>query len=133
MSAGCRSIKCSSREPRADDLFYRPVWRKSVRRTARPGEDRAPASWMIFADAKGVGAAWPAGWKLRGIIATSSIRGSAFRPPRARAWTVNERQPQDFRRLLEQFAASETLPCDGVVYLWGLDAPSIDGLTLAQD
>ena len=28
--------------------------------------------------------------------------------------------------------ASETLPCDGVVYLWGLDAPSIEGLTLAR-
>ena len=39
----------------ADDLFYRPVWRKSVRRTGNSGEDRAPASWMIFADARGVG------------------------------------------------------------------------------
>jgi surfactin synthase thioesterase subunit/NAD(P)-dependent dehydrogenase (short-subunit alcohol dehydrogenase family)/acyl carrier protein len=34
--------------------------------------------------------------------------------------------------LLDQFAASETLPCHGVVYLWGLDTPSIDGLTLAR-
>ena len=41
----------------ADDLFYRPVWRKSVRRTGNSGEDRVPASWIIFADAKGVGAA----------------------------------------------------------------------------
>src|SRR5262249_35403082 len=28
-----------------------------------------------------------------------------------------------------QFTASETLPCEGVVFLWGLDAPSVDGLT----
>ena len=45
--------------PRAgtDDLFYRAVWRKCVREAARPEKDRAPASWMIFADAKGVGVA----------------------------------------------------------------------------
>ena len=41
----------------ADDLFYRAAWRKSVRAAANPEEDRAPASWLIFADAKGVGAA----------------------------------------------------------------------------
>src|SRR5262249_19557599 len=29
-------------------------------------------------------------------------------------------------------AAAETLPCDGVVHLWGLDVPSIEGLTLAR-
>ena len=45
--------------PRAstDDLFYRIAWRKSVREAASPEKDRAPASWMIFADAKGVGVA----------------------------------------------------------------------------
>ena len=34
--------------------------------------------------------------------------------------------------MLAEFAASETLPCGGVVYLWGLDAPSMDGLTLTR-
>jgi len=45
---------------------------------------------------------------------------------------VSERQPREFLRLLEQFAASETLACDSVVYLWGLDAPSAEDLTLAR-
>ena len=55
----------------ADDLFYRPVWRKSVRRTVNSGDDGVPASWIIFADARSL-QPWPASWKLRGIIATSS-------------------------------------------------------------
>jgi len=45
---------------------------------------------------------------------------------------VNERQSDDFRRLLEQIAAGETLACDGVAYLWGLDAPPIEAMTLAR-
>ena len=32
----------------------------------------------------------------------------------------------------EQFTHNETLSCDGVIYLWGLDTPSIEGLTLAH-
>ncbi|HWL74735.1 MAG TPA: polyketide synthase dehydratase domain-containing protein, partial [Burkholderiaceae bacterium] len=39
----------------ADHLFYRAAWRKSIRRPARSRKDSEPASWIIFADAKGVG------------------------------------------------------------------------------
>ena len=53
--------KVQSARGRTDDLFYRPVWRKSVRDAATPGKgrskDRTLASWLIFADAKGVGVA----------------------------------------------------------------------------
>lgn len=115
-----------------DDLFYRVAWRKSVRRAANSEKDRAPASWMIFADAKGVGVALASRLEAAGHHCHLVYRGDAFAQQGVRKWTVNERQPHDFRRLLEQFAASETLPCDGVVYLWGLDAPSLDGSTFAR-
>jgi len=115
-----------------DNLFYRSVWRKSVRQTDNPGKDRAPASWLLFADARGVAAALAGKLEAAGHHCHIVSRGSAFARQRARAWTVNERRPQDFRQLLAEFGASEALPCGGVVYLWGLDAPSIDGLTLAR-
>lgn len=115
-----------------DNLFYRSVWRKSVRQTDDPGKDRAPASWLLFADARGVAAALAGKLEAAGHHCHIVSRGSAFARQRARAWTVNERRPQDFRQLLAEFAASEALPCGGVVYLWGLNAPSIDGLTLAR-
>ena len=116
----------------ADNLFYRPVWRKSVRVAAKPEEIRAPASWVIFADAKGVGAALADKLEAEGHRCHLVYREDAFSEHGRRNWSVNEHRPHDFRRMIEQFAASETLACAGVVYLWGLDAPSIDGLTLAS-
>ena len=115
-----------------DDLFYRPVWRKSVRRTGNSGEDGVPANWIIFADARGVAAALAGKLEAAGHHCHIVSRGRAFARQSVRAWTVNERRPQDFRQLLAEVAASGALPCGGVVYLWGLDAPSIDSLTLTR-
>ncbi len=116
---------------RTDNLFYRPAWRKSVRDAANREKVRSPASWLIFADAKGVGVALARSLEAAGHHCHLVYRDNAFAQRGQRTWTVNERQPQDFRRLLEQFTNSETLKCDGVIYLWALDAPSIEGLTLA--
>ncbi len=120
--------------PRAgtDDLFYRPTWRKNVREATRPENDRTPASWIIFADTEGVGVRLAGRLEAAGHHCHLVYREDAFAQHGPRTWIVNERKPHEFRRLLEQFAASETLPCNGVVYLWGLDAPSIEGLTLAR-
>ena len=115
-----------------DDLFYRAAWRKSAGGAANPAVDRAPASWLIFADANGAGVALASKLEAAGHHCHLVYRDDAFAQRGTRTWTVSERQPHDFRRLLEQFAASETLPCDGVIYLWGLDAPTIEGLTLAR-
>ena len=115
-----------------DDLFYRAAWRKSIGVAANPAVDRAPASWVIFADANGAGVALASKLEAAGHHCHLVYRDDAFAQRGTRTWTVSERQPHDFRRLLEQFAASETLPCDGVIYLWGLDAPTIEGLTLAR-
>jgi acyl transferase domain-containing protein/surfactin synthase thioesterase subunit/acyl carrier protein len=122
--------KVQSSRARTDNLFYRATWRKSVRDTTNPEKQRAAASWMIFADATGVGVALARRLEAAGHHCHLVYRDDAFGQRGKRTWTVNVRQPHDFRRLLEQFADSETLRCDGVVYLWGLDAPSIEGLTL---
>ncbi len=112
-----------------DDMFYRVAWRQSVRSAVE--RDRPPASWLIFADAKGVGAALAGRLDAAGHHSHLVHRGDAFARLGARKWMVNERQPDDVRRLLEQFAAGESLPCAGVVYLWGLDTTSVESLTLA--
>jgi acyl transferase domain-containing protein/surfactin synthase thioesterase subunit/aryl carrier-like protein len=116
--------------PAVDDMFYRVVWRQSIRGEAKP-ERRAPASWLLFADAGGVGAALAGRLEAAGHHPHLVHRGGAFARQGRRKWTADERQPRDFQRLLAEFTAGETLPCAGVVYLWGLDAPSMEGLTLA--
>jgi len=116
----------------ADNLFYRPAWRKNVRVAAKPEERRAPASWIIFADAKGIGAALADKLEIEGHGCHLVYRDGAFSKQGRRKWTVNECRLQDFRRLIEQIAASEALACAGVVYLWGMDSPDINGLTLSR-
>ena len=120
--------------PALTQPVYRVVWRKSIREAASTEKDRAPASWIIFADAKGIGGALAGRLEAGGDHCHLVYREDALpqHDARVRTWTVNERKPHHFRRLLEQFAASETLPCKGVIYLWGLDAPSIEDLTLAK-
>ena len=115
----------------ADDVFYRVAWRKSLRSTVDQAHP-APASWLIFADARGVGAALASRLEGAGHHCHLVYRDNALTQREPRKWTANERQPRDFRRLLEQLAASEPLPCAGVVYLWGLDAPCVESLTLAS-
>jgi acyl transferase domain-containing protein/surfactin synthase thioesterase subunit/acyl carrier protein len=123
--------KVVSMRAEADDVYYRLAWRKSIRRPADQ-EHRAPASFLIFADTKGLAAALARRLEAAGHHCHLVRRGDAFARQNARNWSVNEQQPQDFRKLLEQFAAGEALPCERVVYLWALDAPSIRGLTSAQ-
>ena len=63
------------------------AWRKSVRGPANPEEHRTPASWMIFADAKGVGAALASRLEAGAIIATSSTGMMHSPQPGPRKWT----------------------------------------------
>ena len=124
--------KVHSSQASTDDVFYRVAWRKSDRDTFRTVQHRSLASWVIFADAQGIGVALADRLETAGHHCHLVYRDDAFAQRGARTWTVNERQSDDFRRLLKQIAAGETLACDGVAYLWGLDAPPVEGMTLAR-
>jgi surfactin synthase thioesterase subunit/acyl carrier protein/NAD(P)-dependent dehydrogenase (short-subunit alcohol dehydrogenase family) len=112
-------------------LFYRVAWRQSAGPVLDLQTDRA-ASWIILADAKGIGAALAARLEALGHHCHLVYRGDDFAQQGPRTWTANERDPQDFRHLLAQFAATEALRCKGVVYMWGLDAPMINDLTFTK-
>ncbi|MGB5212138.1 MAG: SDR family NAD(P)-dependent oxidoreductase, partial [Anderseniella sp.] len=117
----------------SDDLLYRVRWQKCATPDAKTKENREPASWLIFADSKtDVGAALARQLEASGHHCHLVHRGDTFAQLGPRQWTANERRSKDFPRLLEQFAVAETLPCNGVIYMWGLDAPAMEGLTLAS-
>lgn len=119
--------------PARDDqgLFYRVAWRESARPALVHRTGRA-ASWIILADESGLGAALAGRMEALGHHCHLVYRADGFAQQGPRTWTANERDPQDFRLLLAQFATTEAVPCDGVVYLWGLDVPPIEGLTLTK-
>ncbi|MET0707116.1 MAG: SDR family NAD(P)-dependent oxidoreductase, partial [Tardiphaga sp.] len=120
------------RQPQAsnDNLYYRIDWRQSDRAHAILEKRRTPASWLIFADTKGVATTLASRLEAEGHHCHLVYRGDAMAQQGPHTWTVSEREPRDFQLLLTQFSRLETLPCEGVIYMWGLDAPSIDGLTL---
>ena len=123
---------CAAVSRDMDHLFYRVAWRKSVRGPARSRKESDPESWIIFADAKGTGDALARKLEASGHHCHLVYAGDTFARQATRRWTVNERQREHFARLLAEFAATETLPCEGVLYLWGLDAPPMEDLTLAS-
>jgi acyl transferase domain-containing protein/surfactin synthase thioesterase subunit/acyl carrier protein len=124
--------KLHSSQASADDGFYRVAWRKSDRDTFRTVQHRSLSSWVIFADAQGIGVALADRLESAGHHCHLVYHDDAFAQHGARTWTVNERKSDDFRRLLEQITAGETLAVVGVAYLWGLDAPRVEGMPLAR-
>jgi len=116
----------------AEPEFYQVAWRKRARAKPAIGQGDAPASFIVFADVKGIGAALATRMEAAGHHCHLVYRGDALVRQGPRTWTVNERDPQAFRALLEQVSSAEALACNGVVYLWALDAPSVSALTLEK-
>ena len=82
----------------------------------------------MFADAQGIGVALADRLESAGHHCHLVYRDDAFAQRGAR--TVDRERKEvhdDFRRLLEQITAGETLAVVGVAYLWGLDAPRVEG------
>ena len=69
-------------------------------REEQEGSD--PASWIIFADAKGVGDALARKLEASGHHCHLVYAGDTFARRAARRWTVNERQREHFARLLDR-------------------------------
>jgi acyl transferase domain-containing protein/surfactin synthase thioesterase subunit/acyl carrier protein len=106
--------------------LYQPRWRE--RRPATPPRT-ALASWLIFADRGGVGAALAEVLEGRGDWCQLVFADSACVAVDPRWPTVDPARLEDFRRVVREESASTGLPCRGAVYLWGLDVPSPADMT----
>ena len=110
-----------------DKLFYRVAWRRKDRRPADAAPARGPASWIVFADAAGVGLALAKRLDTVGHHCHLVYRSAEFGHDATYKWSgVNPSELHHFRQLSSQFTAAESLRCEGVIYLWGLDAPDIE-------
>lgn len=117
----------------ADDWLYRIEWveRPLGARTQAPST--SPGHWVIFADDDGLGAELARlleGEGGRCTLAFASKR-SERRGSTPRHFAHPSR-PGDIRALIDSLAGRGTDPLRGVVYLWGLDAPTMADMTLAR-
>ena len=76
-----------------DDRFYRVAWRRSTRTPANQVNDRTPASWLIFSDAKGVGEALARQLEARQHHCHLVFRNQAFSQQSPRVWTIDDGGP----------------------------------------
>lgn len=90
------------------------------------------ANCLIFTDGTGVGSALAAQLTQHGEQALLVTAGDSYQRLATDRWQINPSNRADFDRLWEEVRGLNGLPCSRVVYLWGLDAPSVADLTAAD-
>lgn len=111
--------------------LYAPRWRPAV---SAPRAEDTPASsahCLVFADRGGLGAAFARSVSSTGGRCTFVHRGEVFRRTDEGGYEVPIRSPEDFLRLMESLASEGAVP-SRIVYLWSLDGPKPEGLTVSQ-
>ena len=117
----CRRV-ASAKGRGVDDIdqwLYHFVWEAAE----APVMAGTAGRWLVFMDEGGIGEATAEGLRASGASEISCVAiGDAFQERRGR-WQVRRGNREDLARLME---AVDPSTCDGIVYLWALDA-SIDG------
>ncbi len=87
-------------------------------------------NWLIFADSRGVAE------KLAGLLAASgdavalATAGERYEANPGPRFTIRAECAEDYERLCQEAFASGDLSRRGILYLWGLDAPSLEDTNL---
>ncbi len=105
-------------------LFARKAWQQtSVPLVPSvPSEAGVEKSWLIFADAAGLGAQLATPLRAAGARCRLALRGKKFSAIKTDTFTLRPEAPEDFTQLLEACAADA--PVERIIYLWNLDIPA---------
>ena len=132
-----RQIPPTAFRPTAATTFIE--WLYHIRWDDRPpatgphtARAEATTSWLVFADKRGLGAKLAERIEQRGDACFLVSMAPTFTHNASGHWTINASRPEHFHRLLREVSATGPVPCQRVVYLWGLDMPSITSMTLEQ-
>ena len=105
------------------DLLYETQWQLKPRhKNAADRELKESGSWLILADRGGVGEA---------VASLLQQQGQHCISIAAEENRLNPSQPKDFQRLCQEIAADE-LSFKGIIYLWSLDSPSSNELSVDE-
>jgi len=102
-------------------LFARKTWQQPAT-PAAPVETPAEKSWLIFADASGLGGQLAMQLRAAGAHCRIALPGQQFVATGADTFTLRAEAPEDWTQLLEICATAG--PVERIVYLWGLDTPA---------
>ncbi|MGH2344871.1 MAG: polyketide synthase dehydratase domain-containing protein, partial [Chloroflexota bacterium] len=115
------------RATKVGDLFYDVRWEPQERpqhdESAASLDARQAGSWLIFADAGGVGRSLAALLRERGETVVTAVPGRFHQGSnQGQDYQVNPSRPDDLCQLLTDVVAADCPLLRGVVHLWGLDA-----------
>ena len=99
-------------------LMARKAWIKPGAIAPRPVEVPLEKSWLVFADASGLGEQLAAQLRANGVRCRVAHRGVAFAANGADAFTLRAEVPEDWKQLIESCA--DAAP-ERFVFLWSLD------------
>ena len=102
-------------------LFARKAWQQPAA-AAAPVETPAEKSWLIFADASGLGEQLATQLRAAGARCRIARPGKQFAATGADTFTLRAEAPEDWTQLLA--ACATAAPVERIIYLWGLDAPA---------
>jgi acyl transferase domain-containing protein/NADPH:quinone reductase-like Zn-dependent oxidoreductase/acyl carrier protein/SAM-dependent methyltransferase len=114
-------------------LLARKAWQKAGADSAAPVEVPAEKSWLIFADAAGLGDHLAARLRAAGARCRMARPGDRFAAA-ADAFTLRAEMPEDWKALMK--ACATDTPIERIIYLWNLDAPAEigeDGALMGTD
>ncbi|HEY0172382.1 MAG TPA: amino acid adenylation domain-containing protein [Pyrinomonadaceae bacterium] len=121
--------RSARREPDVADWFYLPYWKPSARPAATaPAADPAGrrASWLVFADAAGLGARIVERLERDGREVITVSDGEGFGRDDGGGYTINVARPEDYESLLLDLKSRGKLP-GAVLHSLCVTAPGQDG------
>jgi acyl transferase domain-containing protein/acyl-CoA synthetase (AMP-forming)/AMP-acid ligase II/acyl carrier protein len=101
--------------------FYTPEWRRAPR-APRSGGESGEGSWLVFADARGLGDLLATNLRETGSRVVTVRPGEAFLRIREGSYTLRPSSPGDYEELLKHLRVSGWPPAD-IAFLWSLDTP----------
>jgi acyl transferase domain-containing protein/thioesterase domain-containing protein len=102
----------------AEISYYRPVWK----RAELPAANAERATWLIFADTLGLGAAIAKDLDGAGHTVVTVSAGERFAKTGKHSYVLAPANRADYDRLLEGLVGSRHVP-QRIVHLWSLVAP----------
>ena len=115
------------------DWIYELVWKEKA--LAHSTSAASAGRWLIFADRDGIGAAAAAALTSRGQDCVLVFAGESFEVQSPARFCAAPQKPDHIRQLFNLLAEDGQPPCQGILYLWGLDSLAVgcDGaLSLIQ-
>ena len=129
----------SAKNPEVADWFYIPSWQRSVlpRLGAAGGRGEHQQSWVVFADACGVGAQVVSRLRQQGQEVTAVLVGEQFAQLDEAVYSIHPRRRDDYEALFRELHGQQKTPTT-VVHCWSITPgnqghPDAEVLGRAQD